>query len=144
GAGQTGGTGRRGHAGPGLRPHGPAAGGGLYRGSPVRPPGRSRFRGRIAALSAHRTARSGGRAHALPGRRRRQHPVPAVLKYAEYREGIVMTSNFVFHEAFDSTRTADRHSAPNLAQAQAEALVSLLLGHSLSLTNTYAFDSRGV
>jgi hypothetical protein len=55
-----------------------------------------------------------------------------------------MTSNFVFHEAFDSTRTADRHSAPNLAQAQAEALVSLLLGHSLSLTNTYAFDSRGV
>lgn len=55
-----------------------------------------------------------------------------------------MASNFVFHESFDSTRTADRHSAPNLAQAQAEALVSLLLGHSLSLTNTYAFDSRGV
>lgn len=55
-----------------------------------------------------------------------------------------MASNFVFHESFDSTRTADRRTAPNLAQAQAEALVSLLLGHSLSLTNTYAFDSRGV
>ena len=55
-----------------------------------------------------------------------------------------MASNFVFHESFDSTRTADRSTAPNLAQAQAEALVSLLLGHSLSLTNTYAFDSRGV
>ena len=55
-----------------------------------------------------------------------------------------MTSNFVFHESFDSTRTADPRTAPNLAQAQAEALVSLLLGHSLSLTNTYAFDSRGV
>jgi hypothetical protein len=55
-----------------------------------------------------------------------------------------MASNFVFHESFDSTRTADPRTAPNLAQAQAEALVSLLLGHSLSLTNTYAFDSRGV
>jgi hypothetical protein len=55
-----------------------------------------------------------------------------------------VASNFVFHESFDSTRTSDRRTAPNLAQAQAEALVSLLLGHSLSLTNTYAFDSRGV
>lgn len=55
-----------------------------------------------------------------------------------------MLKSLVFHEAFDSTRTADSESAPNLAQAQAEALVSLLLGHSLALTNTYAFDSRGV
>lgn len=55
-----------------------------------------------------------------------------------------MASNVVFHEAFDPTRTADRHSAPNLAQAQAEALVSLLLGHSLSLPSSYAFDSRAV
>lgn len=55
-----------------------------------------------------------------------------------------MLNSLVFHEAFDSTRTADSESAPNLAQAQAEALVSLLLGHSLALTNTYAFDSRGV
>jgi hypothetical protein len=55
-----------------------------------------------------------------------------------------MATNFVFHESFDSTRTGDPRTAPNLAQAQAEALVSLLLGHSLSLTNTYAFDSRGV
>ncbi len=55
-----------------------------------------------------------------------------------------MPNSLVFHESFDSTRTADSQSAPNLAQAQAEALVSLLLGHSLALTNTYAFDSRGV
>jgi hypothetical protein len=52
--------------------------------------------------------------------------------------------NLVFHESFDSTRTADSDAQSNLAQAQAEALVSLLLGHSLTLSNTYAFDSRGV
>lgn len=55
-----------------------------------------------------------------------------------------MVDNFVFHESFDSTRTADLDAQPNLAQAQTEALVSLLLGHSLALCNTYAFDSRGV
>lgn len=55
-----------------------------------------------------------------------------------------MPENLVFHESFDSTRTADRGAQPNLAQAQAEALVSLLLGHTLTVSNTYAFDSRGV
>lgn len=55
-----------------------------------------------------------------------------------------MASNLVFHESFDSTRTADSSIQSNLAQAQAEALVSLLLGHSLTLSHTYAFDSRGV
>lgn len=55
-----------------------------------------------------------------------------------------MLENLVFHESFDSTRTADRDAEPNLAQAQAEALVSLLLGHTLTVPNTYAFDSRGV
>ena len=55
-----------------------------------------------------------------------------------------MLDNLVFHESFDSTRTAGGGAEPNLAQAQAEALVSLLLGHSLALNNTYAFDSRGV
>ncbi len=55
-----------------------------------------------------------------------------------------MPENLIFHESFDSTRTADRGAQPNLAQAQAEALVSLLLGHTLAVTNTYAFDSRGV
>ena len=55
-----------------------------------------------------------------------------------------MLENLVFHESFDSTRTADRDAEPNLAQAQAEALVSLLLGHTLTMPNTYAFDSRGV
>jgi hypothetical protein len=55
-----------------------------------------------------------------------------------------MSELFIFHESFDSTRTADGTSRVNLAQAQAEALVSLLLGHTLALNNTYGFDSRGV
>jgi hypothetical protein len=55
-----------------------------------------------------------------------------------------MESSVVFHEAFDPTRTSDRHSAHNLAQAQAEALVDLLLGYTLSLPDTSAFDSRAV
>ena len=55
-----------------------------------------------------------------------------------------MPNTLVFHESFDSTRTAGSGTGANLAQAQAEALISLLLGHSLALNNTYAFDSRGV
>jgi hypothetical protein len=55
-----------------------------------------------------------------------------------------MPEVFIFHESFDSTRTADGTAQPNLAQAQAEALVSLLLGHTLAVNNTYGFDSRGV
>jgi hypothetical protein len=55
-----------------------------------------------------------------------------------------MPDNLVFHESFDSTRTADSNTSPNVAQAQAEALISLLLDHSISISNTYAFDSRGV
>ncbi|GAA2646328.1 hypothetical protein [Streptomyces vastus] len=57
-----------------------------------------------------------------------------------------MPDRLVFHESFDSTRATagypDDH--PNLAQAQAEAVVSLLLGRSLSVNHTYAFDSRGM
>ena len=55
-----------------------------------------------------------------------------------------MSELFIFHESFDSTRTADGTSQVNLAQTQAEALVSLLLGHTLAVNNTYGFDSRGV
>lgn len=52
----------------------------------------------------------------------------------------------VFHESFDSTRATAEHpdDHPNLAQAQAEAVISLLLGRSLSVNHTYAFDSRGL
>jgi hypothetical protein len=58
-----------------------------------------------------------------------------------------MTDSLVFHSSFDSTRFTgadgnDDH--PNLAQAQAEAVTSLLLGRSLIVNNTYAFDSRTV
>jgi hypothetical protein len=58
-----------------------------------------------------------------------------------------MTGSAVFHSSFDSTRyTGDiiEPDYPNLAQTQAEAVTSLLLGRSLVLTNTYAFDSRSV
>ncbi|MFK4145240.1 hypothetical protein [Streptomyces sp. NPDC004065] len=57
-----------------------------------------------------------------------------------------MPDRLVFHESFDSTRatSADPDDHPNLAQAQAEAVVSLLLGRSLSVNHTYAFDSRGM
>lgn len=51
----------------------------------------------------------------------------------------------VFHSSFDSTRYtgADRRADhPNLAQAQAEAVTSLLMGRALLVNNTYAFDSR--
>lgn len=56
-----------------------------------------------------------------------------------------MTDSQVFHSSFDSTRfigadSSDDH--PNLAQAQAEAVTNLLLGRSLVVNNTYAFDSR--
>jgi hypothetical protein len=53
----------------------------------------------------------------------------------------------VFHSSFDSTRYtgADRRADhPNLAQAQAEAVTSLLIGRTLLVNNTYAFDSRTV
>lgn len=58
-----------------------------------------------------------------------------------------MTVSRVFHSSFDSTRFtgADgKENHPNLAQAQAEAVTSLLLGRSLIVNNTYAFDSRTV
>jgi hypothetical protein len=57
-----------------------------------------------------------------------------------------MTDTLVFHSSFDSTRFTAVHPVdfPNLAQAQAEAVVSLLLGRSLVVNNTYAFDSRSV
>jgi hypothetical protein len=56
-----------------------------------------------------------------------------------------MTDSMVIPSSFDSTRytgddPSDHH--PNLVQAQAEAVTNLLLGRSLGLTNTYAFDSR--
>lgn len=52
--------------------------------------------------------------------------------------------SLVFHESFDSTRaTADAPADhANLAQAQIEAVISLLLGRSLSVNHTYSFDSR--
>lgn len=55
-----------------------------------------------------------------------------------------MAPTTVFLESFDSTRATalDRADDPNLAQAQAEALLNLLLGHTIALNNTYAFDSR--
>jgi hypothetical protein len=58
-----------------------------------------------------------------------------------------MTKRLVFPSSFDSTRyTAvdPKDDHPNLAQAQAEAVTTLLLGRPLGLTNTYAFDSRTV
>lgn len=52
--------------------------------------------------------------------------------------------SLIFHESFDTTRCGDPALHPNFAQAHAEAVISLLLGHTLALANTYAFDSRGV
>jgi hypothetical protein len=56
-----------------------------------------------------------------------------------------MTDSMAVPSSFDSTRYTgddpeDHH--PNLVQAQAEAVTNLLLGRSLGLPNTYAFDSR--
>ena len=56
-----------------------------------------------------------------------------------------MTDSMAIPSSFDSTRytgddPSDHH--PNLVQAQAEAVTNLLLGRSLGLPNTYAFDSR--
>src|ERR1700722_8726142 len=58
-----------------------------------------------------------------------------------------MTQRMVFPSSFDSTRytAADPVTDhPNPAQAQAEAVTTLLLGRPLGLNNTYAFDSRTV
>jgi hypothetical protein len=57
-----------------------------------------------------------------------------------------MTESLIFHSSFDSTRFTAQHpdDYPNLAQAQVEAVISLLLGRSLVVNNTYAFDSRSV
>lgn len=58
-----------------------------------------------------------------------------------------LTKSLVFPSSFDSTRYTALHTKddhPNLAQAQAEAVTTLLLGRPLGLTNTYAFDSRSV
>jgi hypothetical protein len=57
----------------------------------------------------------------------------------------VMTDSVAIASSFDSTRyTGDDpgYHHPNLVQAQAEAVTNLLLGRSLGLANTYAFDSR--
>lgn len=58
-----------------------------------------------------------------------------------------MTKRLVFPSSFDSTRYTAVHARddhPNLAQAHAEAVTTLLLGRPLGLTNTYALDSRTV
>jgi hypothetical protein len=58
-----------------------------------------------------------------------------------------MTKRLVFPSSFDSTRyTAvhPREDHPNLAQAHAESVTTLLLGRPLGLTNSYALDSRTV
>jgi len=57
-----------------------------------------------------------------------------------------VTESLIFHSSFDSTRftAANPDDYPNLAQAQVEAVISLLLGRSLVVNNTYAFDSRSV
>lgn len=55
-----------------------------------------------------------------------------------------MTEHLTFHESFDSTRCTadDSEQHPNLTQGQIEAVVSLLLGRSLSINNSYGLDSR--
>lgn len=58
-----------------------------------------------------------------------------------------MTKRLVFPSSFDSTRYTAVHPRddhPNLAQAHAEAVTTLLLGRPLGLTNSYALDSRTV
>ncbi|MFK0200537.1 hypothetical protein [Streptomyces lavendulae] len=57
-----------------------------------------------------------------------------------------MQQPLVFLESFDSTRATanDSEHHPNRAQAQTEALLYLLLGHSLALNNTYGMDSVSV
>jgi hypothetical protein len=58
-----------------------------------------------------------------------------------------MSDSLVVASSFDSTRYTAVHARddhPNLAQAQAEAVTSLLLGRTLGINNTYAFDSRTV
>lgn len=56
-----------------------------------------------------------------------------------------MATSVAIPSSLDSTRytgddPGDHH--PNLVQAQAEVVTNLLLGRSLGLNNTYAFDSR--
>jgi hypothetical protein len=55
-----------------------------------------------------------------------------------------LPDRLVFHESFDSTRATatTTQDDPNLAQGQIEAVISLLLGRSLAVNNTYALDSR--
>jgi hypothetical protein len=59
-----------------------------------------------------------------------------------------MPQEFVFHESFDSVRARsldlDPDVNPALAQVQAESLLTLLLGRSITINNGHAFDSRGV
>jgi hypothetical protein len=57
-----------------------------------------------------------------------------------------LSDRLVFHESFDSTRaTAEAaRDDPNLVQGQIEAIISLLLGRSLAINNTYGLDSRTV
>ena len=55
-----------------------------------------------------------------------------------------MPEVFIFHESFDSTRTARRDRSAQPRPDTGQALVSLLLGHTLAVNNTYGFDSRGV
>jgi hypothetical protein len=55
-----------------------------------------------------------------------------------------IVEELVFHESFDSVRarSGDPNVDPNLAQVQAEALLTLLLGRSVVMSNSMAFDSR--
>jgi hypothetical protein len=59
-----------------------------------------------------------------------------------------MQERMIFHSSFDSTRYTGRDlptpKHPNLAFAQAEAVNSILMGRTLVLNNTYAFDSGSV
>ncbi|MFJ3792772.1 hypothetical protein [Kitasatospora sp. NPDC090091] len=58
-----------------------------------------------------------------------------------------MCRRTVFLESFDSTRATSKKEEvdhPNRAQAQTEALLYLLLGHSLAVNNSYGSDSVSV
>src|SRR5262245_10862200 len=57
-----------------------------------------------------------------------------------------MSDLLMFHESFDSVRagSVDPSVKPELAQVQTESLLTLLLGRSLVLNNSMAFDSRSV
>ncbi|HZN73985.1 MAG TPA: hypothetical protein VFC00_20140 [Micromonosporaceae bacterium] len=57
-----------------------------------------------------------------------------------------MLDLLMFHESFDSVRAGSLQADvnPELAQVQTESLLTLLLGRSIVLNNSMAFDSRTV